>query len=218
MDDPPAPRGRLHAGGGVTDRYATALAAALYRELVRDETQPVARALAQAHYTAQVQLAREHRDDPVGLPPEYAVATLLCAGDDAPLRRPRPTGRTPHGGDVGAVRGVGAGTADRPPHRTPPPLRAAMGILRRTRAAVDECEATGGLVLTGIGGIGKTALAGRIIARARDDGWLVAVHEGRWNPAALFTAVAEALTGGGCLPGSAGSTRSPGCWATGDCC
>ena len=47
--------------------------------------------------------------------------------------------------------------------------------------------------LTGIGGIGKTALAGRVMSRLRDEGWLIAVHEGRWNPAALITAVAQAL-------------------------
>ena len=31
------------------------------------------------------------------------------------------------------------------------------------------------------------------MSRLRDDGWLVAVHEGRWNPAALITGVARAL-------------------------
>ena len=48
-------------------------------------------------------------------------------------------------------------------------------------------------MLTGIGGIGKTAVAGRVMSRLRDDGWLIAVHEGRWNPTALITATAAAL-------------------------
>ena len=48
--------------------------------------------------------------------------------------------------------------------------------------------------MTGIGGIGKTALAGRVISRLRADGWLTAVHEGRWNPTTLITATAEAIT------------------------
>ena len=66
------------------------------------------------------------------------------------------------------------------------------------------CGATGGrwrqfgaatgVVLTGIGGIGKTALAGRVMARLADEGWLVAVHEGRWNPAALIAGAAQAVT------------------------
>ena len=55
------------------------------------------------------------------------------------------------------------------------------------------------MILTGVGGIGKTAVAGRVLARLRDDGWLVAVHEGRWNPTALIGATAQALHDG--LPG-----------------
>jgi hypothetical protein len=178
----------------VTDGYATSLAAALYAELVRHDTQPVAQALARARYTVQEHLARQHRDDPARLLPEYAVATLLCAGEDAPLTDP-----TRPAAPLTAITSVPSGASVRElpighliGRRTQ--LRAAMSVLRRTRAAVDEYGATGGLVLTGIGGIGKTALAGRIITRAREGGWLVAVHEGRWNPTALFTAIAEALT------------------------
>jgi hypothetical protein len=57
-------------------------------------------------------------------------------------------------------------------------LRAAMGVLRRTPAAATVRR---GQLVTGIGGIGKTALAGRVISRLRGDGWLIAVHEGRWT-------------------------------------
>ena len=69
-----------------------------------------------------------------------------------------------------------------------------MGVLRRTPEAVERFGAASGVTLTGIGGIGKTALAGRVISRLRDDGWLIAVHEGRWNPAALIGATVAALT------------------------
>jgi hypothetical protein len=48
-------------------------------------------------------------------------------------------------------------------------------------------------VLTGVGGIGKTALAGRTVARLRDAGWLIAEHIGVWNPTALSANVADAL-------------------------
>ena len=68
-----------------------------------------------------------------------------------------------------------------------------MRVLRREQGAVREFGAASGVTLTGIGGIGKTALAGRAISRLREDGWLIAVHEGRWNPTALIAAVAEAL-------------------------
>ena len=54
--------------------------------------------------------------------------------------------------------------------------------------------AANGVQLTGIGGIGKTALAGRVISRLRDDGWLIAVHEGRWNPTSLIRSTAQAIT------------------------
>jgi hypothetical protein len=47
--------------------------------------------------------------------------------------------------------------------------------------------------LVGVGGIGKTAIAGRLIARLRAEGWRIAVHEGRWNPTALFATVAAAI-------------------------
>ena len=32
------------------------------------------------------------------------------------------------------------------------------------------------------------------MSRLRDDGWLIAVHEGRWNPTALIMATAGALS------------------------
>src|SRR5260370_30317015 len=70
-----------------------------------------------------------------------------------------------------------------------------MGMRRRNPGAVRRFGAASGVVLTGIGGIGKTALAGRVISRLREDGWLIAVHEGRWNPTALITATAAAITG-----------------------
>ena len=73
-------------------------------------------------------------------------------------------------------------------------LRTAMSVLRRDLGAVRRFGAASGVVLTGIGGIGKTAVAGRVISRLREDGWLIAVHEGRWNPTALIAATADAIT------------------------
>src|ERR1022692_978516 len=74
-----------------------------------------------------------------------------------------------------------------------------MGVLRHTPAAVRKFGAASGVQLTGIGGIGKTAVAGRVISRLRADGWLIAVHEGRWNPTALISVTAEAIDAA--LPG-----------------
>lgn len=52
-----------------------------------------------------------------------------------------------------------------------------------------------GVQLVGIGGIGKSALAGRLMGRWAEQGWTVAVHEGAWQPEALVAAVAAALPG-----------------------
>ncbi len=91
-------------------------------------------------------------------------------------------------------------------------------MLRRDRRAVEKFGAAAGVVLTGIGGIGKTALAGRVMARLADEGWLVAVHEGRWSPAALIASTARAAASavgtsadpGGMLGAAAGTLADPG--------
>src|SRR5262249_60930924 len=74
-------------------------------------------------------------------------------------------------------------------------LRTTLAALRGGPAALARFGALSGVVLTGIGGIGKTAVAGRVLSRLRAEGWLTAVHTGRWNPPALTAAVAEALEG-----------------------
>jgi hypothetical protein len=49
-------------------------------------------------------------------------------------------------------------------------MRTAMTILCHTPQAIDRFGDSTGVVLTGVGGIGKTALAGRIISRLADEG------------------------------------------------
>ena len=152
----------------------------------------VGQALGQARYACEEQRPRAARDRPPL--PEYGVATLLAAGADGPLIDPaavavplrvvtaRPGGAMVRDLPMGALIGRRA------------QIRDATAILRRTERAVERFGAAGGVVLTGIGGIGKTALAGRVTARLGEDGWLIAVHEGRWNPTALITGVTRALT------------------------
>ncbi|SDZ53456.1 CHAT domain-containing protein [Asanoa ishikariensis] len=176
----------------ITDTYATALLAEFYRELVTapaDGPLPrVSEALARARRARE--LARRTADE---LPlPEYAVTTLLCAGADPPLidatraPRPLPDVAVPTGT---SVRDLGMGQLIGRRSQ----LRAGTAALRRT----DQARATHGLIsgvqLVGVGGIGKTALAGRLMTRARGDGMLPVVHEGRWNPTTLFTALAQTL-------------------------
>ena len=175
----------------VTDDYATTLARYFYRELASRPGATVGQALAQARYLAEEERSRAGRDRlPV---PEYGVATLLAAGGDGPLvdpaagKVPLPVVTTPPGGKLVRDLPIGALIGRRTQ------MRDTMATLRRIPAAVERFGAASGVVLTGVGGIGKTAVAGRVMSRLRDDGWLVAVHEGPWNPAALITGVARAL-------------------------
>ncbi len=175
----------------VTDDYATTLARYFYRELASRPGATVGQALAQARYLAEEERSRAGRDRlPV---PEYGVATLLAAGGDGPLvdpaagKVPLPVVTTPPGGKLVRDLPIGALIGRRTQ------MRDTMATLRRIPAAVERFGAASGVVLTGVGGIGKTAVAGRVMSRLRDDGWLVAVHVGPWNPAALITGVARAL-------------------------
>ena len=122
------------------------------------------------------------------------MPTLLAAGADGPLVDPVASPEpltlvtTPPGGAQVRELPMGALIGRRAQ------MRAAMGVLRRAPRAVAQFGAVSGVVFTGVGGIGKTALAGRVMSRLRDDGWLIAVHEGRWNPTALIMATAGALS------------------------
>ena len=142
----------------VTDHYATTLARYFYHELATRPALSVGQALAQARYLAEEERSRSGRDHPPA--PEYGVATLLAAGDDGPLVDPvaeqvplsvattRPSGKLVRELPIGELIGRRA------------QLRDVMGVLRRTQRAEDRFGAANGVVLTGVGGIGKTALAG----------------------------------------------------------
>ncbi|MFI7430062.1 tetratricopeptide repeat protein [Micromonospora sp. NPDC049836] len=187
----------------ISDAYATALLAQLYQELATRPTQPVAAALARARRRAE----RQFRDDPPRLP-EFAVPTILSAADDpalvdldlpaTPLRGTRimPTGTSVRELSVGQLIGRRR------------QLREATAALRRAAEARETNGTIAGVQIIGAGGIGKTAIAGRVTARLRGDGALVAVHEGRWNPTALLASVAQAVQDVPALAGAAQLLRS----------
>ena len=172
--------------------YATMLTRYLYEQLATRPALTAGQALARARYLAEEQWSQTAGDQLAV--PQYGLPTLLTRAGDAPLtdpaaaRRPLAVATAAPGG--GSVRELPMGILIG--RRTQ--LRAAMSVLRGTSRAVQQYGVSGGVVLTGIGGIGKTALAGRVMSRLRDEGWLIAVHEGRWNPTALITATAQALT------------------------
>ncbi|TCC00364.1 CHAT domain-containing protein [Micromonospora zingiberis] len=172
----------------VSDRYATQLLAQFYRELATGPGRHPAGALARARRA--VERARRSTDEtPL---PEYAVATLLCAGADRPLIEaarppvPLPANAMPSGTSVREL-GIGQLIGRRTQ------LREGTAALRRTESARDRHGTISGVQLIGVGGIGKTAVAGRLATRVRGDGMLPVVHDGRWNPSALFAALAATL-------------------------
>jgi CHAT domain len=177
----------------VTDDFATELTHVLYRTLARHADATVSEALAVARRTVEEQrLAAARRGGPAARP-EYAVPTLLAAGTDPPLRDPHlpaaPLRKATQAPSRIGVRELPIG--DLIGRRAP--LRTTIAALRGTRKDRDKVGAWSGVALTGVGGIGKTALAGRARSRMRADGWLVAEHIGSWNPPSLISAVADAL-------------------------
>jgi hypothetical protein len=68
-------------------------------------------------------------------------------------------------------------------------LREAFRTLR------DPQHRYGAVVLTGIDGVGKSALSGRIMRRMAEDGWAVPSHGGRFDLAAVAFAVGMAERG-----------------------
>jgi hypothetical protein len=176
----------------VGDAYATVLAGLLYRELAGGADFSVGQALARARYLAEEVRRAETERRPV--PPEYGLATLLTRhGGDGPLInravavRPLKAMTIPPAGTSVRELPMGALIGRREQ------LRTATGVLRRTQKAVRTFGVASGVQLVGIGGIGKSAVAGRLMGRLAEGGWVVAVHEGAWRPTALVAAVAAAL-------------------------
>jgi tetratricopeptide (TPR) repeat protein len=178
----------------VTDNYATALTRQFYQALASDAGCSVAEALADARHRVYEQQRTAARAGGIFPRPEYGVPTLLAAGTDPPLRDLRapvllrqptqpPSGVGVRELPIGNLIGRRA------------PLRRTMAALRGTRTDREKIGAWSGVVLTGVGGIGKTAVAGRALSRLREQGWVIAEHIGVWSPLSLISAVAEALEG-----------------------
>ena len=178
----------------VSDDYAALLTRHFYRELSIYPTLRVGQALGRARYLAEedcLRVAADHLP-----PPEYGSAILLAAGWDSQLvdpvvpKIPLTVMTTSSGGKLVSALPMGALIGRRTQ------LRTGMAVLRRAENAVQRFGAASGVQFTGVGGIGKTALAGRVISRLRGDGWLIAVHEGRWNPTVLISRTAVAIRDG----------------------
>jgi len=176
----------------VTEDYAITLASHFYRELATGgQATTVGLALTRARRDTEETQSGDASD--WATRPQYGVATLFNSRSDVPLVDPEATARPL---TTWTTPPTGRGVRELPLNwliGRRPQLRDVMGMLRRTERAVSRFGASSGVVLTGMGGIGKTAVAGRAVSRLRDEGWLICIHQGRWNPAALISATAEAV-------------------------
>ncbi|MGH3935576.1 MAG: CHAT domain-containing protein [Pseudonocardiaceae bacterium] len=152
----------------VTDRYTTELAAAFYRHLSVPAFPRAGVALARARHELASQPA-DQAAQPAN--PEWATATLT-ATEDGPLID----------GDLDLV------PLRRPPvHLATGPVPALeMGELIGRRVELRETlrtvrDGAGSVVLTGIGGVGKSSVAGRVMARLAEQGWVCSATTGTWS-------------------------------------
>ncbi|MFO0873483.1 MAG: CHAT domain-containing protein [Phycisphaerales bacterium] len=181
----------------VSDGYATAIAREFFAQLVVVATErPMAsRALATARKVLERQRAEAIRR---GAPthetqPEYATATLFIAGEEKPLAdfgldKAPLRARTVHhfGGPVPQL-----DMDDLIGRRKE--LRGTLRTLRGTNVADGIPDPSVGVVLTGIGGVGKSAVAGRAMRRLVESGFLVPAHVGRWDLGRIAGAVGTAM-------------------------
>ncbi|MGH3614291.1 MAG: TIR domain-containing protein [Pseudonocardia sp.] len=184
--------------GNVSDQYATSLAAAFYEALAASPNIEPAHALAKAR--RDLELARQrfeltrNRSPEHGAPapPEFATATIFCWGTPQPVVGP------------GAQAPLKVRTAAVPSGPVPrlevddlvgrrAEVRAAMRVLLDDHRSVTTIGRRSGVTLCGVGGVGKSTVAGRIMARLVQRGWVTATVAGRLDVSTLCTAVAGAL-------------------------
>jgi tetratricopeptide (TPR) repeat protein len=182
----------------VSDSYATQLAKALYDGLSKGERPLASVALAHARRELERErrktLERGEREPGLALA-EYATPSLFLAANEEPLfdralplePLKAPT-RMPGGGVVPRL------TADELIGRRRE-LRRLLRVLKDDPRVLAAIGRKAGYQLTGIGGAGKSALAGRAIARMEDAGWLAAEVSGQWTLSQVATAVGVALMG-----------------------
>ncbi|NBO65921.1 MAG: CHAT domain-containing protein [Acidobacteria bacterium] len=178
----------------VTDYYATRLAAEFYKEITRGEPKLASRALARARERLEIERQERLRQATGGESsqeyslPEYATATLFVAGEESPLvdlssGNTEPLKRATelrYFGDLPAL-----------------DMDQLIGRRRELREAIrllrDQSSTDAGIILTGVGGIGKSALAGRIAQRMFETHFLIGVHYGKLSLQSLCKTIGKTL-------------------------
>ncbi|MFB9451589.1 CHAT domain-containing protein [Dactylosporangium vinaceum] len=156
----------------ITDWYATRLLTAVYRSLAEGGTS-VAAAVARA----RAELFDETAGKQPPVRPEYAVPALFAASDGPLWESGAPAVHLQNPTDLPTGTGVRELLLG--------DLVGRRGLLRIITQTLRDEVAGGplvnGVVLTGPAGIGKTALAGRVVHRLRDDTgdpWTIHIHTG----------------------------------------
>jgi hypothetical protein len=165
-------RDLLHAGvpavvamtAPVTDRYATALCAELYQELARRPEPSALTELSTVRRRLEDQRRALPEADPAAAWAEWATPALFLAGPPLPLYRRtkgiQPIPERPEAAPMvgGLIRRVGDFVGRRAELRT---------VLRELRAGRH------GVVIHGIGGIGKSSLAAQLVEQLGEQAGLV---------------------------------------------
>src|SRR5215470_12159666 len=169
----------------VSDQYATELAARFYRDLAMVADAEPMRMLAKAR--RELELRRRRDTSPRRGAPEYAAATIFCHGVSQPV--------IAHGAPQPLRRPTVA-----PPSGPVPQLSVDDLVGRRAevrtviRALLDTGPSRrGGVLLRGVGGVGKSAIAGRLMQRLLAQDWVAAAVAGPLDISHLTTAFRHAL-------------------------
>jgi hypothetical protein len=180
----------------VSDYYATELAGKFYEELAIAEQPLAGRALA----LARRELEQRRQNAPQALPegasiPEYATPSLFLRDEEQPiLNRAVEFARVPEWAATpasGAVPMLKIG--DLIGRRRE--VRETIRVLTDDPRSLAGIGHKGGCQLLGTGGVGKSAVAGRIMRRLAERGWRVAVVSGSWNIPQIAAQLGAALWG-----------------------
>ena len=172
----------------VSDVYATELAGYFYEELSRAETPMASRALALAR-----QKIEKQRQGSALTFPEFATPSLFVLGEEnVILDRALPQRVMDEVPPVVSSGGI--------------PLLKMGDLIGRRREArrlvrvltddpntSNELGLKVGCQILGTGGVGKSELAGRVMRRMSDRGWIIATVSGAWNLGDLALAVGSTL-------------------------
>ncbi|MDQ5808357.1 MAG: CHAT domain-containing protein, partial [Actinomycetota bacterium] len=173
----------------VSDRYATSFFARVYRALAATDNPDVVQAVADARRLVQQQLraSADERDRQLAARDEWSVITVLAGDAQVPLIDPTLAARAEHRETrTSAIRGV---------------LGRAVGefvgrrreVRRWPRELVEPANV--GMVIHGLGGIGKTTLADEMVRRTveREPDRLVVVIAGVLTVDGVFASLAARL-------------------------